>query len=60
MSLLRSFYARLSVIFLFLILALGAGSLAIAFNAAGHLFDEVEQMANKKLAFLFKDSLNRT
>ena len=50
MSLLRSFYARLSAIFLLLILALGAGSLAIAFNAAGHLFDEVEQLLNREYA----------
>lgn len=40
----HSFYAKLSMIFLLLILALGAGSLAIAFSAAGHLFDEVEQL----------------
>jgi signal transduction histidine kinase len=44
----RSFYARLSVIFFLLILALGAGSLVIAFNAAGHLFDEVEQLLNSE------------
>jgi signal transduction histidine kinase len=44
----RSFYARLSIIFFLLILALGAGSLVIAFNAAGHLFDEVEQLLNSE------------
>jgi signal transduction histidine kinase len=44
----RSFYARLSVIFFLLIFALGAGSLVIAFNAAGHLFDEVEQLLNSE------------
>lgn len=48
MKLFRSFYARLSVIFFLLILALGAGSLVIAFNAAGHLFDEVEQLLNSE------------
>jgi len=46
----RSFYARLSLIFLVLILALGAGSLVIAFTAAGHLFDEVEQLLNREYA----------
>ena len=46
----RSFYAKLSLIFLLLILALGAGSLAIAFTAAGHLFDEVEQLLNREYA----------
>jgi signal transduction histidine kinase len=49
-SLFRSFYAKLSVIFLLLILALGAVSMAIAFNAAGHLFDEVEQHLNREYA----------
>ncbi len=46
----RSFYSRLSVIFLILILALGAASLFIAFNAAGHLFDKVEQLLNRDYA----------
>ncbi len=50
MSLFRSFYARLSVIFLILILALGTGSLVIAFNASGRLFDEVEQLLNREYA----------
>jgi len=45
-----SFYSKLSLIFLFLILLLGAGSLFIAFNAAGHLFDEVEQLLNREYA----------
>ena len=48
MKLFRSFYARLSAIFFLLILALGAGSLVIAFTAAGHLFDEVEQLLNSE------------
>lgn len=48
MRLFRSFYARLSVIFFLLIFALGAGSLVIAFTAAGHLFDEVEQLLNSE------------
>ena len=46
----RSFYARLSAIFLLLILSLGAVSAVIAFNAAGHLFDAVEQMLNRDYA----------
>lgn len=46
----RSFYARLSVIFLLLIVLLGAGSIAIAFNLAGHLFDEAEQFFNSGYA----------
>ena len=46
----RSFYARLSAIFLLLILALGAVSVVIAFNASGHLFDEVEQLLNRDYA----------
>ncbi len=50
MKIFHSFYARLSIIFLLLVLALGAGSLAIAFNAAGHLFDEVEQLLNREYA----------
>jgi len=49
-SIFRSFYAKLSLIFLFLILALGVGSLAIAFSAAEHLFDEVEQLLNREYA----------
>ncbi len=50
MRLFRSFYARISAIFLLLILALGGGSIAIAFTAAGHLFDEVEQLLNRDYA----------
>jgi signal transduction histidine kinase len=46
----RSFYARISTIFLLLILALGGGSIAIAFTASGHLFDEVEQLLNRDYA----------
>jgi signal transduction histidine kinase len=46
----RSFYARLSAIFLLLILALGIVSVVIAFNAAGHLFDAVEQLLNRDYA----------
>jgi signal transduction histidine kinase len=46
----RSFYARLSTIFLLLILALGGGAIAIAFTSAGHLFDEVEQLLNRAYA----------
>jgi signal transduction histidine kinase len=49
-GLLNSFYARLSTIFLLLILALGAGCIAIAFSSAGHLFDDVEQLLNREYA----------
>ncbi len=46
----RSFYARLSVLFLLLVLILGGASLIIAFNASNHLFDEVEQLLNREYA----------
>jgi signal transduction histidine kinase len=49
-GLLRSFYARLSSLFLLLVLALGAGAIAIAFRSAGHLFEEVEQLLNRDYA----------
>ena len=49
-GLFRTFYARLSTIFLALVLALAAGILAIAFRLAGHLFDEVEQLLNRDYA----------
>ena len=45
-----SFYARLSTIFLLLILALGAGCIMIAFSSASHLFDDVEQLLNREYA----------
>jgi signal transduction histidine kinase len=45
-KLLHSFYARLSLIFLALMTILGAGIMVTAFNFAGHLFDEVEQLLN--------------
>ncbi|MFI5369685.1 MAG: ATP-binding protein [Spirochaetia bacterium] len=45
-----SFYGRLSTIFLLLILALGVGCVAIAFNSAGHLFNDVEQLLNREYA----------
>ena len=47
---LRSFYARLSLLFLLLLLVLGGISLLIAFNASRHLFDEVEQLLNREYA----------
>jgi len=47
---LSTFYARLSLLFLALVLALGCGCLLIAFSAAGHLFDEVEQLLNRDYA----------
>ena len=49
-ALFHSFYARLSTIFLVMILALGAAAIAIAFGSAGHLFDEVEQLLNREYA----------
>jgi signal transduction histidine kinase len=45
-----SFYVRLAAIFLLLILALGGGCIAIAFNSAAHLFDDVEQLLNREYA----------
>jgi signal transduction histidine kinase len=53
----NSFYARLSTIFLLLILALGAGCVAIAFAAAGRLFDDVEQLLNREYARSVADEL---
>ncbi len=47
---LRSFYARLSLLFLILVFILGGASLFIAFNASRHLLDEVEQLLNKDYA----------
>ena len=47
---LRSFYARISFLFLLLILLLGSASLITAFNASRHLFDEVEQLLNREYA----------
>ena len=46
----KSFYARLSLLFLLLILAIGSISLAIAFRSSEHLFDEVEQLLNREYA----------
>jgi signal transduction histidine kinase len=45
-----SFYARLSTIFLLLILLLGAGCVAIAFRSSQRLFDDVEQLLNREYA----------
>ena len=50
MKIFRSFYGRISLLFLAMILFLGAGSLLIAFNASQHLFDEVEQLLNREYA----------
>jgi len=47
---LRSFFSRLSVLFLAMILTLGGTSLFIAFRASRHLFDEVEQLLNREYA----------
>jgi signal transduction histidine kinase len=46
----RTFYARLSLLFLILVFILGTASLFIAFNASRHLFDEVEQLLNREYA----------
>ena len=48
--LLRSFYGRISLIYLLLILVLGAGVVAIAFTSTRMLFDEVEQSINRGYA----------
>ena len=45
-----SFYARISTIFLLLVLALGGGIVVIAFSAAGILFGDVEQLLNRDYA----------
>jgi len=47
---LRSFYARISTIFLILIVVLGAGWVAIAFSSARQLFSAVEQVLNREYA----------
>jgi signal transduction histidine kinase len=49
-GLFSSFYARLSTIFLLLILLLGAGCVFIAFRSSQHLFDDVEQLLNRGYA----------
>ncbi|MDC7219782.1 MAG: HAMP domain-containing sensor histidine kinase [Spirochaetales bacterium] len=46
----KSFYARLSLLFLVMVLLLGAVSLVIAYDASRHLFDEVEQLLNREYA----------
>jgi signal transduction histidine kinase len=46
----RSFYVRLSLIFLLLISVIGASCIIIAFYFSGHLFDEVEQLLNREYA----------
>jgi signal transduction histidine kinase len=48
--LLPTFYARLSTIFLVLILALGGGCIVIGFRSANSLFDGVEQLLNRDYA----------
>jgi signal transduction histidine kinase len=55
---LRTFYARLSTIFLLLILALGAGIVVIAFSSASHLFDDVEQLLNREYARSIAEELS--
>ncbi len=56
-GLFSSFYARLSTIFLLLILLLGAGCVAIAFRSSQHLFDDVEQLLNREYARSIADEL---
>jgi signal transduction histidine kinase len=56
-GLFSSFYARLSTIFLLLILLLGAGCVAIAFQSSQHLFDDVEQLLNREYARSIADEL---
>jgi len=46
----RSFYARLSILFLILVFLFGGVSLFIAFDASTHLFDEVDQLLNREYA----------
>ncbi|MDC7223700.1 MAG: HAMP domain-containing sensor histidine kinase [Spirochaetales bacterium] len=46
----HSFYARLSLLFLVMVLLLGGASLVIAYDASRHLFDEVEQLLNREYA----------
>jgi signal transduction histidine kinase len=46
----RSFYARISTIFLLLIVILGTGWVIIAFNSTRRLFIEVEQVLNREYA----------
>ncbi len=53
----NSFYARLSTIFLLLVLALGAGCVVIAFASASRLFNDVEQLLNREYARSIADEL---
>jgi signal transduction histidine kinase len=46
----RSFYARLSILFLILVFILGGVTLFIAFDASTHLFGEVDQLLNREYA----------
>ncbi len=48
--LIRAFYVRIALVYLALILVLGAGVVAIGFRAARMLFDEVEQRLNRGYA----------
>lgn len=53
----RSFYAKISLLFLLLVIILGGASLMIAFNASRHLFDEVEQQLNREYASSIAEEL---
>ncbi len=46
----RSFYARLSILFLILVFILGGTTLFVAFDSSTHLFDEVDQLLNREYA----------
>jgi len=46
----KSFYARLSILFLILVFILGGASLFIAFDASTNLFNEVDQLLNREYA----------
>lgn len=54
----RSFYARLSILFLILVFLFGSVSLFIAFDASTHLFDEVDQLINREYAANISDELS--
>ncbi|MGD1832780.1 MAG: sensor histidine kinase [Sphaerochaetaceae bacterium] len=54
----RSFYARLSILFLLLVFILGGVTLFIAFDASTHLFDEVDQLLNREYATSISEELS--
>lgn len=54
----RSFYARLSILFLILVFILGGTTLFVAFDASTHLFDEVDQLLNREYAANISEELS--